>query len=48
MSQQPGPAKEDSAFLASIIQWEFLAISADGLGFAGILSRWSLAILADG
>ena len=48
MSQQPGPAKEDSAFLASIIQWQFLAISADGRGFAGILGKWSLAILADG
>ena len=48
MSQQPGPAKEDTAFLASIIQWQFLAISADGQGFVGILSRWSLAILADG
>ena len=43
-----GPAKEDSAFLASIIQWQFLAISADGREFVGILSRWSLAILADG
>ena len=48
MSWQPGPAKEDSAFLASIIQWQFLAISADDRGFVGILSRWSLAILADG
>ena len=48
MSQQPGPAKEDSAFLASIIQWQLLEISADGRRFVGILSRWSLAILADG
>ena len=48
MSWQPGLAKEDSAFLASIIQWQFLAISADGRGFVGILSRWSLEILADG
>ena len=48
MSRQPGPAKEDSAFLASIIQWQFLAILADDRGFVGILSRWSLAILADG
>ena len=47
ISRQPGPAKEDSAFLASIIQWQFLAISADGQEFVGILSRWSSAILAD-
>ena len=41
MSQQPGPAKEDSAFLTSIIQWQFLAISADGREFVGTLGRWS-------
>ena len=41
MSRQPGPAKEDSAFLASIIQWQFLAISADDRGFVGTLGRWS-------
>ena len=30
MSRQPGPAKADLAFLASVFQWQFLAISADG------------------
>ena len=48
MSRQPGPAKADSVFSASIFQLQFLAISTDGQGFVCILGRWPLAILADG
>ena len=41
MSRQPGPAKADSAFLASIFYCQFLAMLPDGRGFVGILGRWS-------